>query len=507
MISGNIKHIIQSIWQYDPLEPLFYTGLSFWVAFTVILGIYSFVYKKKPLRNIYLLAVSWFIYYQMSGAFLLLLAFSCFANYGFGLLVSKQKRKGLWLAVSIGFNLLVLAYFKYAYFFVDSLNLVLDTNFLIFNWVGWFLNQLADNAVDEHSILLPIGISFYTFQAISYLADVKWGKTGAVRNPLDFSFYLSFFPQLVAGPIVRASSFIPQLYQRFRLKKETFSHAIYLITKGLFKKMVIADFLALNFIDRVFDAPLSYSGLENLFAVYAYSVQIYCDFSGYTDIAIGLALVLGFKIPVNFNSPYQATSLTGFWRRWHISLSLWLRDYLYIPLGGNRKGPARMYVNILITMILGGLWHGANIRFVIWGAIHGVALVAEKMFSRAFGFGRRLFGWKKILATFFTFQLVSFAWIFFRASGQETIMQFFYQVRHHFMPENLLSGWESYRAVAGILLLGFVLIWFPNHLKEKLRGYFIGLPVALQMVAVLCALIVIALVSQSALQPFIYFRF
>ena len=503
MIPVSIKHIIQSIWQYNPAEPLFYTGLAFWVAFTAVLGIYSFVYRKKRLRNIYLLAVSWFIYYQMGGAFLGLLVISCLANYGFGLIAGRR----FWLAVAVSFNLLVLAYFKYAYLFVDGLNLLSENRYEVFNWIGWLLNRLSKDAVEEHSILLPIGISFYTFQAISYLVDVFRGKTAAVRNLPDFSFYLSFFPQLVAGPIVRASSFIPQLYQRFRLKKSEFSHAIYLISKGLFKKMVVADFLALNFIDRVFEAPMSHSGLENVFAVYAYSVQIYCDFSGYTDIAIGLALILGFKIPVNFNSPYQATSLTDFWHRWHISLSLWLRDYLYIPLGGNRKGHFRTYLNILVTMVLGGLWHGASIRFVIWGALHGVVLMGEKLFRQLFGFGNKLSGVKKLVATFFTFQLVSFTWIFFRANDQNTVMQFFYQVQHHFWPGDLMAMWAGYRAVLVVLLLGFILIWLPNHLKEKIRGYFIVLPAILQIITVIAILMVIAWMSQSALQPFIYFRF
>ncbi|WP_339737131.1 MBOAT family O-acyltransferase, partial [uncultured Sunxiuqinia sp.] len=305
----SLSDIIQSIWQYRPEEPLFYTGLAFWIAFTFVLGVYSLVYRKNPLRNGYLLVVSWFIYFQMSGAFLALLAFSCLANYGFGLLVTRRKSKHLWLTLAVGLNLLILGYFKYTYFFIDTVNQLFQTDYQVFNWIGWLLNQVARDVVDEQSILLPIGISFYTFQAISYLIDVFRGDSEVVKNPLDFSFYLSFFPQLVAGPIVRASSFIPQLYQKFRLKREEFSHAIFLITKGLFKKMVIADFLALNFVDRVFEAPLAYSGLENLLSVYAYSIQIYCDFSGYTDIAIGLALILGFKIPVNFNAPYQASSL------------------------------------------------------------------------------------------------------------------------------------------------------------------------------------------------------
>lgn len=264
-----IKHIINSIWQYDPTEPLFYTGLAFWVAFTLILGIYSFIYKKNPFRNGYLLIISWFIYYQLGGAFLFLLVFSCLANFGFGLLIGGQQLKRLWLVVAVAFNLLILGYFKYTYFLVDNINWLFNTHWQVFNWIGWGLNQLVKNTADEHSILLPIGISFYTFQAISYLVDVYRKDAEVVHNPLDFSFYLSFFPQLVAGPIVRAASFIPQMYQQYMLKKTEFSHAIFLISKGLFKKMVIADFLAVNFIDRIFEAPLAYSGLENLFSVYA----------------------------------------------------------------------------------------------------------------------------------------------------------------------------------------------------------------------------------------------
>lgn len=502
-----IKHTMESIWQYHPDEPLFYTGLAFWIAFTAFLGIYALVYRQKAIRNGYLLLISWFIYYQMNGAFLLLLAFSCLVNYGFGLWIHAQSRKRFSLTVAVGFNLLVLAYFKYTYFFIEHANALFHTNWEVFNWVGWLINQAVGSVVDEQSILLPIGISFYTFQAISYLVDVYRGDSKVVKNPLDFSFYLSFFPQLVAGPIVRASSFIPQLYQKFRLKKEEFSHALFLITKGLFKKMVIADFLALNLIDRIFEAPMAYSGFENLLALYAYSIQIYGDFSGYTDIAIGLALILGFKIPVNFNAPYQATSLTDFWHRWHISLSLWLRDYLYIPLGGNRKGKGRMVVNILITMVLGGLWHGANLRFIIWGAIHGVGLVVEKLVRKAFVHRASPQRWKKLISVFFTFQVVSLAWLFFRARDYSAVQQFWYQLRFHFWPENISMGWESYRMVLGIFVLGLVLVWVPNRYKEKLRGAFISLPVWGQLPLVLLVLLLIAFIAQANLQPFIYFRF
>jgi len=500
-----IKGIMQDLLFYQPARPMFYTGLAFWIAFTFFLGIYSFLYRRNRLRNIYLLVISWFIYFQMNGAFLSLLVFSCLTNYGFGLLIGKYRKKG-WLFVSVTFNLLGLAYFKYAYFFTELLNQLFHTRLEVFNWLGWLINQAVKGMADTHSILLPIGISFYTFQAVSYLVDVSRRKVEAVRNPLDFSFYLSFFPQLVAGPIVRAASFIPQLYQNFQLSKEEFSHGVFLITKGLVKKMMIADFLALNFIDRVFEAPLSFSGLENLLAVYAYSIQIYCDFSGYTDIATGLARILGFRLPVNFNSPYQATSLTDFWHRWHISLSLWLKDYLYIPLGGNRNGKFRTRINLLITMLLGGLWHGANIRFLIWGAIHGIALVAEKTFG-TFKVDTGSGKWKRFLSILVTFQVVSFAWIFFRAKDQQVIFQLLYQLRHHFLPRVNQADLQAYFPTIGVLLCGLILIWVPFRYKEKIRGSFIRLPLAVQAIIILLVLLGISAVARAGLQPFIYFRF
>ncbi len=506
MIPDSFIQIVRNIWVYQPDKPLFYTGLAFWLAFTLFLGLYSFVYRKNVVRNIYLLAISWFIYFQMNGAFLSLLVFSCLWNYGFGLLIGKSQKR-TWLVVAISFNLLILGYFKYAYFFADSINHLFATDLKVFNWLGWLINVFVKDAVNMHSILLPIGISFYTFQAISYVVDVYNKKVEAVRNPLDFSFYLSFFPQLVAGPIVRAASFIPQLYQKFKLTREEFSHAVFLITKGLFKKMLIADFLALNFIDRIFDAPLAYSGLENLLAIYAYSIQIYCDFSGYTDIAIGLALMLGFKIPVNFNAPYQATSLTDFWHRWHISLSLWLKDYLYIPLGGNRKGKVRTYLNILITMVLGGLWHGASVRFLIWGAIHGVGLIAEKAMRRIFKFGNHLSWWKEALSIFFTFQIVSITWVFFRARDFDTVSKVFNQIKFHFVPREVLSGWSVYLPVLGIFILGLLCIWAPYRIKERIRGSFISSSIILQLLIILSVVLIISFVAGSGLQPFIYFRF
>lgn len=276
-----------------------------------------------------------------------------------------------WLWVSIFANLGLLGYFKYTHFMVNSINAL------------WSLDWSIEK------IFLPAGISFFTFQTMSYSIDIyrknivpltdKVKDIGSFfRQLADFSFFVSFFPQLVAGPIVRASEFIPQIREKLSLTQKDLSRAMLLISVGLFKKAVISDYISVNFVDRVFDTPTQYSGLENLLAVYGYAVQIYCDFSGYSDMAIGLALLMGFHLPENFNLPYRADSIRDFWRRWHISLSTWLKDYLYISLGGNRKGKIRTYINLMITMLLGGLWHGASWVFVIWGGLHGAALAIDR---------------------------------------------------------------------------------------------------------------------------------
>ncbi len=492
---------------YSEKEPMFFTSIMFWVFFVFFLGGYSLVFSKMRARNVYLLLISLFFYFKINGLYFLLLLFSCLFNYQVGLMMERsQKRKAILLG-AVSFNLLFLGFYKYAVFITESLNQWLSTNFRAINWLTYIQNETIGTHDDIFMIALPIGISFYTFQAISYLVDVYKQRVSPVRNFYDFSFYLSFFPQLVSGPIVRASNFIPQLYQEYKLTRQEFSHSLYLILKGLLKKMLLADFLALHLIDRIFDAPMSYSGAENLLALYGYAIQIYCDFSGYTDIAIGLALLLGFKIPVNFNSPYQATSLTDFWHRWHISLSLWLRDYLYIPLGGNRKGKFRMHLSLIVTMLLGGLWHGANWRFVIWGAIHGVALSVEKLFRQFISAGKHLTGFVQGVAIFITFQFVCFAWIFFRLESFEKINAFFYQIKTHFWPHNSLTDWSVYSHVLVLFATGLVLIWTPFRIKEKIRGSFIASPVIIQMTIAIFILLLISQVSQHAMQPFIYFRF
>lgn len=280
----------------------------------------------------------------------------------------------------------------------------------------------------------------------------------------------------MAGPIVRAASFIPQLYQDFSLSVREFGHALFLILSGLVKKMLVADFISIHLVDRVFQEPVAYTGLENLLALYGYSIQIYCDFSGYTDIAIGLALLMGFRLPVNFNSPYKARNLSDFWRRWHISLSSWLRDYLYIPLGGNRKGKLRTFLNLFVTMLLGGLWHGAHIRFVLWGGLHGLGLILLRIWQAVIKTPVQPGRLRRAVSVFVTFHVVTFLWIFFRAGTWDAALSMIRKIGSDLTLQYIPAVIKTYYPALLVMVLAYVLHWLPAVWKEKARGIFIGTP-------------------------------
>jgi D-alanyl-lipoteichoic acid acyltransferase DltB (MBOAT superfamily) len=352
-----------------------------------------------------------------------------------------------------------------------------------------------------------VGISFYTFQTISYTVDVYRGKVDPVRHILDFGFYVSFFPQLVAGPIVRASEFIPQLYKRYHLTMEQFGYALFVILKGLFKKMFIGDYIALNFIDRVFANPIGFSGFENLSALFGYSLQVYVDFSGYTDIAIGVALLLGFHLPKNFNSPYKATDVGNFWKRWHISLSSWLKDYLYIPLGGNRKGRIRTDVNLMITMLLGGLWHGASWHFMIWGGLNGLGIVVYKLWKKISPYEHSTHWAARAWKIFNTFVFITFTRIWFRSESMEKANQLIHQVIHEFNFTIIPQVVWSYRLVFGVMALGYFTHWVPSRWKLNLINSFIGIPLWLKVIITVLVVFIIYQSWSADLQPFIYFQF
>jgi D-alanyl-lipoteichoic acid acyltransferase DltB (MBOAT superfamily) len=502
--------LLSGLLHYDPGKPLIFTSPAFWLFMLIVLAGYSILYKKLFIRNLYLLLVSLFFYYKSGGLFLILLISVILIDYLSGLIIGRSQKKSvrkLFIILSILSNLGILAYFKYTAFIVSFVNSLFGTGFTVYDFLADFSNASLGTAFNISNIILPVGISFFTFQSLSYTLDVYRRKMEPVRSIIDFGFYVSFFPQLVAGPIVRASEFIPQLYVKYHLEKREFSHAVYLITKGLVKKIVISDFIAVNFVDRVFDAPSIYSGFENLMAVYGYGLQIYCDFSGYTDIAIGLALILGFRLPVNFNSPYKAAGVSDFWKRWHISLSRWLKDYLYIPLGGNRKGGIRTIINLMITMLLGGLWHGADLRFIIWGFLHGMGLVAERIRNQVLGKGLRNGKVGKAFAVFFTFQFVSFCWIFFRAPDLGSVWIMLEQIVVNFSPGTWSSVLIAYSSVFVLIGVGYLIHFIPERVKESYRGFFIRIPVTAQFVILMLIAILLFSMRATDTMPFIYFRF
>ena len=446
---------LSDIFSYDPSYPLLFIQFNFWAFFLIVFAGLCLLHSlptlakyRKPgnpagggrddhfklhLRNGYLFLVSLFFYYKTSGLYIILLIFSTIVGYILGILFDLFSRRGvskgyrtLLLVIGVVVNLGVLFYFKYAYFFTDIHNAIFHSDIHVVNHFAQFANHFTTTSrLDASVIIVPVGISFFTFQNISYIVDVYKGEIGHVRNILDFGFYTTFFPQLVAGPIIRAKQFIPQLYKPYFLSRRQFGVAVFWILNGLIKKIVLSDYLAVNFADNIFEHPEFYTPFHNLSALFIYSLQVYADFSGYTDIAIGVAMLMGFYLPKNFNSPYKATSPAGFWKRWHISLSNWLKDYLYIPLGGNRNATLaswlilggmlvavalmartfwvtfavttviglllavyiifprhrhnfRTNVNNMDTMLLGGLWHGPSFNFIIWGGLNGLGILIYK---------------------------------------------------------------------------------------------------------------------------------
>ena len=322
---------ISRLWdilQYDASAPMIFSSGTFFILFLLFLPLYILLRRQTGLRIVYVSLFSLYFYYKSSGLFVLLLLAAATSDFLIGRLLSRQQiqvRRKLLVALSMCINLGVLSYFKYFNFLGEMLFSLIQEIGLVTNRPEWIMTDW------EHwDIILPVGISFYTFQTMSYIIDIYRGQVQPLKRWIDYVFYVSFFPQLVAGPIVRARDFIPQIYRRPVLEGREYAEALMLIMGGLFKKAIISDYISLNFVDRVFDAPTLYTGLENLMGVYGYALQIYCDFSGYSDMAIGIALVLGFRFNINFDSPYQSANITEFWRRWHISLSTWLKDYLYI---------------------------------------------------------------------------------------------------------------------------------------------------------------------------------
>lgn len=505
---SELQEKIIEIFLYQKDTPFVFSSLEFWILFGVFLSIFSITANRIKTRNWVLLIFSLYFYYRSSGAAILLLLLVITQDFFIGKKIqatTSTQKKLLLVTWSITGNLLLLSYFKYAHFLADLLNSLFNLDIETKNWLVLLLPENNLLAIDPNHILLPIGISFYIFQSLSYTIDAYRGQVQHLRNWHEYALFVSFFPQLVAGPIVRAKDFIGQMFFPYRLDKQDFGKGLFLILGGLVKKIILSDILSSQLVDRVFDEPTLASSPEAWLAVYGYGLQIFCDFSGYTDIAIGLALLLGFRLNPNFDQPYQSLSITEFWRRWHISLSIWLKDYLYIPLGGNRKGNIRTYVNLLITMLLGGLWHGANLKFLIWGGLHGAALALHKFWTRMLQNSK--FFIPNPLAWLITFHFVLFCWIPFRARDFADIGIL---MRQMVRP----ASWELFQSIAtqfslpiGLILVGFAIHFLPGKLKGSIESRFSGMPIWLQAMATVCLLVVIYQFKLTENKPFIYFQF
>lgn len=614
-----IVDFLKNLFSFDADSPLLFTQFYFWAFFAFVFAGLTLLQNKILLRNTFLAFVSLFFYYKTSGLFVLILLFTTIFNFYQGKLIynaTANRSKKIYLVLGLIGNLFFLCYFKYAYFFTDLVNTLFHTNFEVFNLFSQIGNDLTrSNRFDVSNILLPVGISFYTFQNISYIMDIFRERVKPVKNILNFAFYVSFFPSLVAGPIVRASDFIPQLYKKYALSRRQFGVAVFWILNGLAKKIILSDYIAVNFIDRVFENPTMYSGFENLIALFGYSLQVYADFSGYTDIAIGVAMLMGFHLPKNFNSPYKATNAGNFWKRWHISLSKWLQDYLYIPLGGNRNATFATYLliitislialllsgsiwvglsllvlalilifvaykfpqkakkittnlNLMNTMLIGGIWHGASWNFMIWGGLNGLGILVYKfwrdwsvymrtailftltllslVFVMVFGtpvfnialvwVGVTLFGslisliyytfgikrkikWLSVAwSVFQTFVFISFTRLFFRSGSNldpaeanqtawNTAKNMVNQIGGSWNFSQLNNMVYEYRYVFGLIVLGMIIHWLPENFKRRYRLSFARLPLGIMAFVVVVCVFVIYQFITADLQSFIYFQF
>src|SRR5262245_47446679 len=469
---------------------MLFPTIEFAIFFAIVFPLTWLLNDHNTAKKWFLTAVSYFFYGFWSVPFIALLFGSSLGNFLLALWLERLRdgrwrRAVFWLGVAG--NLAVLGYFKYYNFFVASLiNLMLALGLPV--------------ELSFIEVALPIAISFLTFHALSYIIDVYSRKIKATASLLDILLYISFFPHLIAGPIVRAKAFLEQTVRKSDPRDIALGLCVFLIVGGLFKKVIIANYLATDFVDGVFRNPEDFSRLDLLFGMYAYALQIYCDFSAYTDIAIGIAMLLGYRFPQNFNQPYRALSVQDFWRRWHITLSSWLRDYLYIPLGGSHGSRWFTYRNIMITMGLGGLWHGASMNFVIWGLLHGLALVVERMLGVT-GEGKRRV--PAALAWFITFHFVCITWVFFRAPSLEAAVSYF---------RTLLFGDATFTTtmtplVAIVLVLGALTQIVPDHWFEGLEAWYDRASIPLKVAVPFVVIFAVAVAAPGGVPPFIYFQF
>jgi alginate O-acetyltransferase complex protein AlgI len=470
-------------------------SLDYLVFLALVLSGYWLLARHALLRLSLVVLASCVFYMAWQPAYIVLLLTSCLLDYSVGLAMARARgprSKRAWLLLSLSGNLGLLGTFKYYNFFAVATA----------DMLALFGLHLHPSRLD---VLLPIGISFYTFESLSYTIDVYRGRLEPIRNFLKFAFFLTFFPHLVAGPIVRASDFLPQLDRRPWLAPQAVGDGLFLIATGMIKKVAFADYLAINLVDRVFDDPSAYTAPEVLLALYAYTLQIYCDFSGYTDVARGSAMLFGLKLPENFSRPYQAASPAEFWRRWHMTLSTWLRDYLYYPLGGSQVAPARAYFNLGLTMFLIGLWHGAAWTFVVYGLLQAAAMLSHRYLYRRSGRTGETVDepWLRALKVVGTLHFVVLSRIFFRSSNLHNARDIGAQLLHG----SKASIGHLSVGVLFVLVLGYAAHYTPSRWFEGIQQRFTLLPAPVQGALLAVVGGGLMLVASEDVVPYIYFQF
>ena len=493
---SSLPHNLLALLTADPAHPLMFSSGLFWALFVVFLPIYAWLRTSGRITamKIFVSAFSLYFFFHNSGWLFLLLVFTTAVDWDLAQLIARTTHPGrrrAWLILSLVLSLGVLVAFKYTNFFIDNLRML-----------------TGDARFRPLDLTLPLGLSFYTFRTISYVVDVYRGRIAPTHSLLNYLFFLSFFPCLTAGPIVRADHFLPQLTPdalRQPVDRTRIYGGLFTVLLGVIKKAVVADYLA-QYSNIIFGNPSGYSGVELMMGALGYGMQIYCDFSGYSDMAIGLGAILGFDLGINFNYPYRSRNVTEFWRRWHITLSLWLRDYLYIPLGGNRRGAARQYVNLMVTMLLGGLWHGAAWTFIAWGAGHGIALCLHK---RCKPWLDRLpnGGFVGFLSWAVTFAWVIFLFIFFRADSFETAREMIIGIATRFDPA-YFPEFAKVRYVWTLLFLAiFALHFVPTRIYDRLRSAFARSPWVIKLAIFVAVVQLVISFASADVQPFIYTQF
>ncbi|MBI5807289.1 MAG: MBOAT family protein [Ignavibacteriales bacterium] len=498
MININFQYLLDLL-KYKPNDPLVFSTSLFLFLFLFFLLIYNLLGKNKSFRLGFLIIFSLYFYYKSTGYYAGILVVSAIVNFFFAKGIAATEKmaiKRLLLFITVAINVAILGYFKY-------------TNFIL-----QIISEINHSQFEPLAIFLPIGISFYTFKSLNYVFDVYLETLEPTKSFRDFCVYVFFFPNLLMGPIDRASEFLPQIDKEPFLSKEDLGRATILIMAGLFKKVVIADYISLNFVDRIFDFPLRYTGVENLLAIYGYTLQVYCDFSGYTDMAIGVALFFGFKLMDNFNSPFKATSIADFWRRWHISLSKWLLDYIFKPMQFSMRS-LKIWANVIaifVTFVICGIWHGAGWNFIIWGAFHGFmmsfALIVQKPKQKLYTLLRiNNTKFLKFFQTLITFHLIAFSFLIFRSNDLQIIKDMLSQIFEFFHAEVFLQFAEKLPIIFGLIVLGYILHFMPTKIENSYKKIVIALPWFMQAILLVIVIWIVAQFKSADIAPFIYFQF